>query len=101
MNLSDYGRSVIRTVVPLLVGAIVGFFATKGIDVDRTALTSVLDAVIGGAYYLVIRAIEKKHPSAGYLLGAKGAPSYEVKPAVMPNSVAPMVIDDGTGKIAD
>jgi hypothetical protein len=76
MNLTDYGRSIIRTIVPLIVGSVVGWLATQGIDVDRAALMTAVDTAIGGLYYVAVRAAEKRWPQAGWLLGAPGAPSY-------------------------
>lgn len=76
MNVSDYGRSLIRTFVPLVVGSLVAWLATLGIEVDRTALIGILDPLLATAYYALIRAAEKRWPGAGWLLGAPGAPSY-------------------------
>lgn len=79
MTPSDYGRSVIRTVVPLVLGSLVGWLATRGVRVDVTAVTTIVDATLGGLYYVVVRAIEQRWPKAGWLLGAPGAPSYASK----------------------
>lgn len=76
MNVSDYGRSLIRTFVPLVVGSVVAWLATQGVEVDRTALIGILDPLLATAYYALIRAAEKRWPGAGWLLGAPGAPSY-------------------------
>lgn len=81
MNLSDYGRSVIRTIVPLFVGSAVGWLATKGIEIDRAAVITAVDTAIGGLYYIAIRAAERRWPQAGWLLGAPGAPVYNVTSA--------------------
>lgn len=76
MNLSDYGRSIIRTVVPLIVGTVVAWLASRGINIDQATLLPLVDTLVAGAYYAVIRAAEKKWPSMGWMLGAPGAPSY-------------------------
>ena len=81
MNVSDYGRSLIRTFVPLVVGSLVAWLATRGVEVDRTALIGILDPLLATAYYALIRAAEKRWPGAGWLLGAPGAPSYAPAPA--------------------
>lgn len=78
MNLSDYGRSLIRTAVPLLVGSLVSWLATRGVNVDLGATVAVVDTLIGAVYYAAVRAAEKRWPGAGWLLGAPGAPSYGV-----------------------
>ena len=76
MNLSDYGRSLIRTFVPLVVGSFVAWLATRGVEIDRNTLIGILDPILATAYYAGVRAIEKRWPRAGWLLGAPGAPSY-------------------------
>lgn len=76
MNLSAYGRSVIRTTVPLLVGAVVGWLATRGVKVDASSIIPAVDAAIGAIYYAAVRAVEHRWPQAGWLLGAPGVPSY-------------------------
>lgn len=78
-NLSTIGPSLIRTVVPYLVGWLVTFLASKGIDVDESAkadLAMLATMVFGTAYYTIIRVIEKNHPKAGWLLGSPHAPVY-------------------------
>lgn len=81
--MSDYGRSVVRTVVPLIVGTIVGWLATRGVEVDRASLIAVVDPIVAAIYYALVRVIERRVPSFGWLLGVPGAPSYAV-PAVEP-----------------
>jgi len=85
MTLSDYGRSIIRTVVPLVVGSIVGWFATRGVEIDASTIIPLVDAAIAGLYYAAIRAAEQRWPNAGLMLGARGAPSY-VAPPVAPEA---------------
>lgn len=72
--------SFIRTIVPAIVGAVVGYLVSLGLNVDpefEGALTAVLFAVFTGLYYLIIRVIEMKFPGIGILLGwAKSPDSY-------------------------
>lgn len=78
--MSDVVTSVIRTIVPSIVGAVASFLAAKGIDVDAEAvagLTSFLTALFAGIYYVVARLLEKRYPKAGYLLGATKQPTYK------------------------
>jgi hypothetical protein len=89
MTLTDYGRSVIRTVVPLVVGSVIGWLATRGVDVDASTIIPAVDAIIAGGYYALIRAAEKRWPSAGLMLGARGAPSYAAPPAAPNGFPAP------------
>jgi hypothetical protein len=82
--MSDFVTSLIRTYVPIGVGAVVSYLVTKGIEIDANAqlgLVTFLTAVLQGAYYLVARLLERKVPSVGgLLLGSSKKPEYaEVK----------------------
>lgn len=77
--MQDYVTSTIRTVVPVIVGAVVGFLASKGIDIDQSAvagLTAFLSGLFTAVYYVVVRFVETKYPKAGWLLGTPKKPSY-------------------------
>lgn len=80
MQASNIFTSFIRTVVPTIVGAVLAFLASKGIELDATAaanLTGFLTALFTALYYLVARIIEAKWPGAGkYLLGSAKQPDY-------------------------
>lgn len=73
---NDYARSLIRTIVPVAVGALVGWFATRGVDLDHQSATVVVDAVVTLLFYGSVRAAENRWPKAGWLLGVPGAPAY-------------------------
>lgn len=77
--MTDYGRSMIRTVVPLLVGTVVAWLASRGITVDQNTLLPAVDAIVVALYYGVVRWAESRWPQAGWLLGVPGAPSYAPK----------------------
>lgn len=64
--------SVIRTVVPLVVALVLGQAAKVGLDLDEGAVTSIVTAVIGAAYYTVARVIEEQWPAAGRVLLSAG-----------------------------
>ncbi|WP_033322619.1 hypothetical protein [Actinomadura atramentaria] len=72
--------SVIRTLVPIVVGALLAQAARLGFDLPEGAVSEVLTAVLGGAYYVVVRAVEHRVPLVGrVLLGlgvARGTPVY-------------------------
>jgi hypothetical protein len=71
--------SLIRTYVPIAVGTVITLLGSLGITgVDSTEMASVVTAVTIGLYYAVARAIERRKPAAGVLLGHKSAPSYDV-----------------------
>lgn len=81
MNATAYGRSLIRTVVPIVVGALVGWLATRGVEVDASTIIPAVDGVVAALYYAGVRAAEQRWPAAGWLLGSPGAPSYGVSGA--------------------
>ena len=78
--MSDLITSYIRTTIPLIVGAIVAYFAQKGFNVPLefvTATSGFLTALAAFAYYAIVRKLETKHPKIGYLLGVPKAPEYK------------------------
>ena len=77
--MNDLVISVIRTVVPSIVGAVLAMLTARGIELDAEAaanLTGFLTALLGGVYYLVVRFIETKNPKWGVLLGKAKQPEY-------------------------
>ena len=70
--------SIVRTYVPLIVGGVLGFFASQGITIDpefEEAFTGVLMLVGSGLYYLVARLFETYvSPKLGWLLGSAKSP---------------------------
>lgn len=72
--------SLARTFVPAVVGAVLGWFATTGLQVDPALeglLTVVFMAGFTGLYYAAVRFVEEKVPWVGILLGyAKSPDSY-------------------------
>lgn len=93
MNPSAYGRSIIRTVVPIIVGSVIAWLAARGVKVDEATILPAVDAIVAAAYYAVIRMVEDKWPKAGWLLGSPGAPSY-ASPTPSPSTLTiPMTSD--------
>jgi uncharacterized membrane protein (DUF441 family) len=79
--MQDYLLSLIRTVVPVGVGAFVAWLASLGVDAGATANTGLVIGVTGlviGAYYALVRAIEPKLPAflRALLIGAARTPTY-------------------------
>jgi len=76
--------SIVRTTVPLIVALVLGQAARIGLDLDEGAVTSIVTAVIGAAYYGLARVIEREFPSVGKVLVSAGltskAPTYEPHP---------------------
>lgn len=80
--MSDTLVSLIRTYVPVGVGAFFSWLLTLGVDVDATTqagLVTALTGVVISVYYTLARLLEKKWPFFGLLLGSSKEPSYEVK----------------------
>lgn len=99
MTPTDYGRSLIRTIVPIAVGALVGWLASRGVKVDASTIIPAVDGVVAAVYYAVVRAAEQKWPKVGWLLGAPGAPSYASGSSVGPDvaGIVPEASQSATG----
>lgn len=80
MNLNDWVTSAIRTGVPYLVGGLASFlivhFGFSLSDDVQGQLIALLTFGIGYAYYLLVRWLETKWPSLGWLLGTPKQPVY-------------------------
>jgi hypothetical protein len=76
------GVSVVRTVVPLIVGFLLSIAAKAGFNLDSTWVAGLLAPALTTVYYTVVRLAEVKlSPAYGWLLGIAQAPKY---PAVVP-----------------
>lgn len=78
--MSNFITSLIRTYVPIGVGAVISYFATLGLEIDadtQLQLVLALTAVIQAAYYFIARKLEKKYPQLGFLLGTGAQPTYK------------------------
>ena len=80
--MSDTIVSLIRTYVPVIVGAVVAWVCRKlgWVTPDTAQLATAFTALVIGAYYGLARALEKKWPAFGYLLGVPKEPAYEGTP---------------------
>lgn len=77
--MSDQIVATIRTVVPMIVGTVVGWAANAGViipEVTSDALTVAITGVASAVYYVVARAAEQHWPAAGRMLGHRGTPTY-------------------------
>lgn len=82
--MSSFVISLIRTVVPLLVGAVVGWLASVGIPVDLEAkaeLVASLSLLSGSLYYMGVNALAARVPVFGWLLGVAAKPVYSLEQA--------------------
>lgn len=70
----------IRTISPVLVGSLVAWLLTLGIDLDAGTQTGLITGLTGfliAGYYTLARLLEKQFPVLGVLLGVpKTADSY-------------------------
>ena len=92
--MTDLAPSLIRTLVPLVAGPVIARFGFDVTDPDTLALAT---AVFGWLYYVLVRLIETKYPSFGYLLGIAKAPAYSAEPSPSPGpgeDVEAVVIPD-------
>lgn len=77
--MNDLVTSIIRTVTPSIVGAILAALTSAGINLDAQAaanLTGFLTALFGGLYYVIVRLLEQRNAKAGILLGKAKQPEY-------------------------
>jgi len=80
----NYIRNVVRTGVPLAVGAVVTWLTSKGINLNAGQFAA-LTPVFGTVYYAVIRFLETKFPKLSWLLGALPAEATtDVTPTPVP-----------------
>lgn len=73
-------NSFTRTYSPIIIGALVTWLITLGIELDletQAGLVIALTGVIQAVYYAIVRLIEEKHPKIGVLLGKAITPEYK------------------------
>ncbi len=68
--------SVVRTVVPIVVGFILTLALKAGVELDSVAVQGLVQAVFTSLYYIIARAIETYKPKAGLMLGKAKKPTY-------------------------
>ena len=82
MRLGEIGTSVVRTITPLIVGALTALAARYlGVELPGEALAELVTVVVAGIYYTVARFLEERvSPVFGRVLlglGLRGAPRYD------------------------
>lgn len=77
-NVNELAVSIIRTYVPIAVGAALAWLATTlgVVDLDVGAAQGLAVSIATAAYYLAARLAERRWPEAGVLLGHRTQPSY-------------------------
>lgn len=83
--LDAFYASIVRTAVPVVVGAVLGWFTTANITLDaefEATLTVLITSAFTLAYYVVVRLFERfVSPKLGWLLGLAQQPtSYKPDP---------------------
>lgn len=75
--------SIVRTLVPIIVGAVIGFAVSNGITLDpefELTLTVAITGAFQGVYYIAVRLFELYvSPKFGWLLGLARKPEYQGK----------------------
>jgi hypothetical protein len=78
--MNDFITSLIRSYVPLIVGAVAAFFTSRNVKVDAQSLaglTAALSGLFYGLYYGIVRLFEKYvSPKFGWFLGYAKSPVY-------------------------
>lgn len=82
--------SIIRTVIPVLVGTVITWLQINlGVTVDDATSATLVSTATGitiAAYYVAVRWLETRFPKIGWLLGLAKAPGYsdEMPPPAQP-----------------
>lgn len=80
-TVAGIGTSIVRTLVPLIVGALIGAAAKVGLDLDDGAIASAVTVIVTTGYYALVRVLETGiGPAWGWLLGVAKPPQYETPP---------------------
>lgn len=76
-DLRSFLPSVLRTVVPLLVGYFAAWPVAGWFGLQDDQVTALVTIVVTAVYYLVVRLLETYvEPNLGFLLGWAGRPVY-------------------------
>jgi hypothetical protein len=69
--MNELGPNLIRTYVPVIVGGVIAWLATRGVKVNPATAAAVIvgmTSVITAAYYTAARVLEERFPSLGAVL---------------------------------
>jgi hypothetical protein len=93
--------SLIRTWVPIIVGAFAAWLLVRGIELDartQTGLIVSLTGVLQALYYTIARVLETRFPGVGVFLGAAKSPDSYSKDAT---ATADVLDDEGAPEPGD
>ena len=79
--MSNFSKSAVRTITPIIIGYVVALLTKNGLNVSNKAVTLAVGPVVSALYYLGVRYTEHFVPQAGWLLGHPSKPQYDVKAA--------------------
>lgn len=77
--MTNFFTSLVRTYVPIIVGAFAAWLITVDIELDASSQAGLIVGLTGllqGVYYLAVRLGERKFPWLGVLLGSTQKPVY-------------------------
>lgn len=69
--MNPLAANLIRTYVPAVVGAVVAWLISRGVNIDPATATATITAITGvltAGYYTVVRLLEERFPALGALL---------------------------------
>ncbi len=83
--MTTYVTSLIRTVVPIIIGWLLSLpivpplLDALGVTTERasTVLSAAFTAALSAIWYAAVRLLEKRWPSLGVLLGVPVTPTYD------------------------
>jgi hypothetical protein len=82
--------SLVRTVVPVIVGVLLGWAAKVGLNLPEGAVTEIVTVTLTAVYYALARLLEAEWPAVGRWLLALGLPvgrpTYTAPPVAPPTS---------------
>lgn len=74
--MNDYIVSLIRTVVPVAVGSLLGWLAVRGFELPEGPVREAVVGLCIAGYYALVRLAERRWPPLGLLLGKRAEPVY-------------------------
>jgi hypothetical protein len=84
--MNTFIASLIRTVVPIIIGALGAWLTKLGLNLDSAAYENLgiwLTLLFSSVYYALVRLLEEKFPQIGWFLGLAASPdSYSKGPGV-------------------
>lgn len=96
---TQISTSLIRTIVPMIVGWLLAQLAIRGLNIDPGLIEQLVTWGITSAYYVAVRIFETHvAPRLGWLLGLPKQPTYDAKAAPSEDSpTGAVATEDTTG----